>query len=100
MFKQKRCISTEQEVMIVCNCISVLLCICIWFIALIKVMRFTAKIDCHNSNKRNTTVYLQYYLGIDPVLRLHTMSEATLIQNTVESSDIEVVAETSCTNQN
>ena len=51
-------------------------------------MRFTAKTDCHNSNKRNATVYLQHYLEIDSSLRLHTMSEATLIQNTVESNDI------------
>ncbi|CEG82528.1 hypothetical protein RMATCC62417_16587 [Rhizopus microsporus] len=57
-------------------------------------VRFTIKVDCHNS-KRNITVYLRYYLKIDSNLRNHTMDETTLIQNTVGSDHNEAVAEIS-----
>ncbi|CEG83726.1 hypothetical protein RMATCC62417_17602 [Rhizopus microsporus] len=69
--------------------------ICIWFIASIKAVWLTAKVDCHDSNKRNATVYLRHYLEIDSSLRVHIMSGTTLIQNTVENKDIEAVTESS-----
>ncbi|PHZ11794.1 uncharacterized protein RHIMIDRAFT_238457 [Rhizopus microsporus ATCC 52813] len=65
--------------------------ICIWFIASIKAVWFTAKVNCHDSNKRNATVFLRHYLEIDSSLRVHTMDETILIQNTVESNVIEAV---------
>ena len=57
-------------------------------------MWFTAKVDCHDSNKRNATVYL-YQLEIDSSLRVHTMGETALIQNTVENNHIEAVTDSS-----
>ena len=68
--------------------------ICVWFIASIKAVWFTAKIDCHDNNKRNATVYL-YYLGINSSLRVHMMDETALIQNTVENNHIEAVTDSS-----
>ena len=69
--------------------------ICNWFIASIKAAWFTVKVYCHDSNKRNATVYLRHYLGIDSSLRFHTMSDTTLIQNTVENNHIEAITESS-----
>ena len=57
-------------------------------------MWFTAKIDCHDNNKRNATVYL-HYLEIDSSLKAHTMGEAALIQNTVENDHIEAATDSS-----
>ena len=57
-------------------------------------MWFTAKVDCHDSNKRNATVYL-YYLEIDSSLRVHTMGETALIQNTVENDHSEATTNSS-----
>ena len=57
-------------------------------------MWFTAKVDCHDSNKRNATVYL-YYLEIDSSLRVHTMGKTALIQNTVENDHSEVATDSS-----
>ena len=68
--------------------------ICVWFIASIKAVWFTSNVDCHDSNKRNATVYL-YYLGINSSLRVHTMGETALIQNTVENNHIEAVTDSS-----
>ncbi|CEG65890.1 hypothetical protein RMATCC62417_02577 [Rhizopus microsporus] len=67
--------------------------ICIWFIASIEAVWFTAKIDCHDNNKRNVTVYLQHYLGIDSSLRIHTKGETALIQNTLEINHIEAITD-------
>ena len=58
-------------------------------------MWFTAKVGCHNSNKRKATAHLRHYLGIDSSLRFHTMSDTTLIQNTVENNHIEAITESS-----
>ena len=58
-------------------------------------MWFTSKVDCHDSNKRNATVYLRHYLEIDSSLRVHTMDETVLIQNTVENNHIEAVTDSS-----
>jgi hypothetical protein len=77
--------STEQGMMTVC----------IWFFALIKAVWFTAKVDCHDSNKRNATVYLRHYLEIGSSLSIHIMGETTLIYNTVENNHIEEVTESS-----
>ncbi|CEG64207.1 hypothetical protein RMATCC62417_01225 [Rhizopus microsporus] len=76
------------------NEISVPVSICIWFIASIKAVWFTAKIDCHD-NKRNATVYLRHYLEIDSSLRVHTMGETVLIQNTVENDHSEAATDSS-----
>ncbi|PHZ15979.1 uncharacterized protein RHIMIDRAFT_246582 [Rhizopus microsporus ATCC 52813] len=76
-------ISTEQGTMTACNCID------------FQRNRRASKIGCHDSNKRNATVYLRYYLGIDASLRIDTMNETTLIQNTMENNHIEEVTESS-----
>ena len=69
--------------------------ICIWFIASTKAVWFKAKVDCHDSNKRNATVYLRHYLGIDSSLRVHTMDETALIQNTIENDHSEAATDSS-----
>ena len=58
-------------------------------------MWFKAKVDCHDSNKRNATVYLRHYLGIDSSLRVHTMDETALIQNTIENDHSEAATDSS-----
>ena len=69
--------------------------ICIWFIASTKAVWFTANVDCHDSNKRNATVYLRHCLETDSSLRVHTMGGTALIQNTVENNHIEAVTDSS-----
>ncbi|KAG1171981.1 hypothetical protein G6F70_007593 [Rhizopus microsporus] len=76
-------ISTEQGMMTACNCID------------FQRNRRASKVDCHDSNKRNATMYLQHYLEIDSSLRVHTMDETTLIQNIVENDHIEAVTDSS-----
>ena len=58
-------------------------------------MWFTAKVACHNSNKRKATAHLRHYLGIDSSLRVHTMDETALIQNTIENDHSEAATDSS-----
>ncbi|PHZ10877.1 uncharacterized protein RHIMIDRAFT_293093 [Rhizopus microsporus ATCC 52813] len=46
---------------------------------------FTAKANCHDSNKRNATAYLRYYLEIDFSLKVHTMDN---IEEVTENSNV------------
>ncbi|KAG1180168.1 hypothetical protein G6F70_001647 [Rhizopus microsporus] len=55
--------------------------ICIWFIASTKAVWFKAKVDCHDR--------------IDSSLRVHTMDETALIQNTIENDHSEAATDSS-----
>ncbi|ORE02823.1 hypothetical protein BCV72DRAFT_338457 [Rhizopus microsporus var. microsporus] len=91
---EEACYIVKSFTMKIFNEIGVPVSICIWFIASIKAVWFTAKVDCQDNNKRNAAVYL-HYLKIDSNLIIHIMDETALIQNTVESNDIEAVTESS-----
>ncbi|KAG1170381.1 hypothetical protein G6F70_001459 [Rhizopus microsporus] len=76
-------ISTEQGMMTACNCID------------FQRNKRASKVDCHDSNKRNATVYLRHCLETDSSLRVHTMGETALIQNTVENDHSEATTNSS-----
>ncbi|KAG1171745.1 hypothetical protein G6F70_006360 [Rhizopus microsporus] len=76
-------ISTEQGMMPACNCID------------FQRNKRASNVDCHDSNKRNATVYLRHCLEINSSLRVHTMGGTALIQNTVENNHIKAVTDSS-----